>query len=87
MAGFDAVRCLSASEGVLIGVLNVFYQEGADKILFKKCDAYEGKNLLEMESKGLTQFPMIFVSIDGQGMGSLCVFVCACVCARRLLAR
>ena len=28
-------------------------QEGADKILFKKCDAYEGKNLLEMESKGL----------------------------------
>lgn len=42
--------------------------EGADKILFKKCDAYEGKNLLEMESKGLTQFPMIFVAIDGQGM-------------------
>lgn len=48
-------------------------QEGADKILFKKCDAYEGKNLLEMESKGLTQFPMIFVAIDGQGMGSMCV--------------
>jgi hypothetical protein len=45
-------------------------QDGADKLVFKKCDAYEGKNLLEMESKGLTQFPMIFVSIDGQGMGA-----------------
>ena len=44
-------------------------QEGADKIVFKKCDAYEGKNLLEMEHKGLTQFPMIFVAMDGQGMG------------------
>ena len=54
---------------VLCFSLCVCTQEGADKIVFKKCDAYEGKNLLEMEHKGLTQFPMIFVAMDGQGMG------------------
>jgi thiol-disulfide isomerase/thioredoxin len=42
--------------------------DDASKLAFKKCDAYEGKNLLEMEAKGLTQFPTIFVAIDGQGM-------------------
>jgi len=54
---------ISVLEFVELGI-----SDDAAKIAFKKCDAYEGKNLLEMESKGLTQFPMIFVSIDGQGM-------------------
>jgi len=41
---------------------------GADKIAFKKCDAYEGRNIMKMQEKGLTKFPMIYVSIEGQGM-------------------
>ena len=61
---------------------------GAEKIVFKKCDAYEvrnisleeflsyrvhclyqGRNIVKMQEKGLKKFPMLYVSIEGQGMG------------------
>ncbi|EKX41514.1 hypothetical protein GUITHDRAFT_112488 [Guillardia theta CCMP2712] len=41
---------------------------GAEKIVFKKCDAYEGRNIVKMQEKGLKKFPMLYVSIEGQGM-------------------
>lgn len=42
---------------------------GSEVITFRKCDANKGDNGSGMAAKGLETFPMIFVSIEGQGMG------------------
>lgn len=42
---------------------------GSEKLSWKLCDTNFANNRAEMELKGLTNFPMVFVSVEGQGMG------------------
>jgi hypothetical protein len=42
---------------------------GSEAMVFRKCDASKGENGPGMSSKGIETFPMIFVSVEGQGMG------------------
>eukprot|EP00961_Rhodomonas_salina_P236820 3200988-Rhodomonas_salina.1 len=44
---------------------------GAENIRFKKCDANVAGNGQQMAAKGLKGLPMVFVSIEGQGMGRI----------------
>ena len=37
------------------------------------CDRNKANNAAEMEQKGLSNFPMIFISVEGQGMGKECI--------------
>jgi hypothetical protein len=53
---------------------------GTEKLSWKLCDANFANNRAEMDLKGLTIFPMIFVSVEGQGMGTNY----ACLCFVRL---
>ena len=69
-ANEQALEALLAAERAVQEAIEFGDMEGAEKIAFKKCDAYEGKNVQQMESKGiiLATLPQIFVAIDGQGM-------------------
>jgi hypothetical protein len=40
----------------------------AEGIAFRKCNAGDGSNAPGMAAKGLNVFPMVFVSVEGQGM-------------------
>jgi hypothetical protein len=43
---------------------------GSEKLSWKLCDTNFANNRAEMELKGLTIFPMVFVAVEGQGMGN-----------------
>jgi hypothetical protein len=61
----SAVSMMEEVEGVVKGS----QVPGSDAMVFRKCDASKGENGSGMSSKGIETFPMIFVSIEGQGMG------------------
>lgn len=61
-----------SGEEVINAVLETeaFLQDsGGGHIAFKMCDASKPVNAKAMAEKGLQDFPMLFVSIAGQGMG------------------
>ena len=61
-----AIDAVSQAEVALKG-MNFLEMAG---MKFLKADANKGDNSHEMELKGISNFPMLFVAVQGQGMGN-----------------
>ena len=55
-------------------LVNASALPGYEKLSWKLCDANFANNRAEMDLKGISNFPMIFISIEGQGMGGSQLF-------------
>jgi hypothetical protein len=65
-ASDDAVAALAASEKLVKDSAGA----KAGDVVFKQCDAQNKDNRVAMEAKGLTSLPMLFVAVQGQGIGT-----------------